>query len=60
MGVLRDARIRNGMVVYCKPCNDTLIKNASRIFTKSKNPSTGEFGEFGDLFGDLFGNRKKY
>ena len=46
MGVLRDARTRKGMVVYCAECDDIL--NASL----SGRPSPADMPEFmRDIFG---------
>lgn len=39
MGVIRDGKLRNGMVVYCKQCND-LIK---RMMTAGKNVDMPDF-----------------
>lgn len=46
MGVLRDALIRNGMVVYCKPCDD---ERDDELVDNKRKP-----GYYPDIFEDIF------
>ena len=48
MGELRDASIRNGMVVYCKECDSAI---QLQLVGKSKSVPS----DFGEIFGDIFG-----
>lgn len=49
MATLRDAKVRSGMAVYCKPCND-VIKS---LLNQNRNKSQSI--EMPDFLKDIFG-----
>jgi len=53
MATLRDARVRAGMAVYCKPCND-IIKS---MLNQNRNRNKSHSSEMPDFLKDIFGGR---
>jgi len=53
MATLRDAKVRAGMAVYCKPCNDIIKSMLNQNRNRNKSHSSG----MPDFLKDIFGGR---
>lgn len=58
MGEVRDAKLRNGMVVYCQQCNDLInrmIANGkSDVYQMKKRAFSDEKNDMPEFFKGLF------
>lgn len=59
VGEMSKGKILKTAVHLCERCNDR-IKTAEGLMeiNKTSGKNTNPFGEFGDVFGDLFGTKK--
>jgi hypothetical protein len=53
LGVIRDAKLRKGIVYLCKNCETKRVASDLMNKNKTKKPDN----PFGDIFGDIFGGK---